>query len=127
MKESRGNIRSLDLSRRNGRFLVIRSEFGGFGCDTLKDVWFALLAKDVPNSVGRTHNIPFTKELRIDMARLEIPVSGWTCLRTIKRSQWNPKSGSCRCITHENAKSAFFFKQTRRDFFLDRTQTFVDI
>lgn len=26
--------------------------------------------------------IPLTKEFRIDMARLEIPVSGWTCLRT---------------------------------------------
>lgn len=24
-----------------------------------------------------------TKELRMDMARLEIPVSGWTCLRTV--------------------------------------------
>jgi hypothetical protein len=29
---------------------------------------------------------PLTKEFRIDMARLEIPVSGWTCLRT-KRHQ----------------------------------------
>ena len=29
--------------------------------------------------------IPLTKELRMDMARLEIPVSGWTCLRTGKR------------------------------------------
>ena len=28
------------------------------------------------------HDIPLTKEFRIDMARLEIPVSGWTCLRT---------------------------------------------
>lgn len=26
--------------------------------------------------------LPLTKELRIDMARLEIPVSGWTCFRT---------------------------------------------
>ena len=28
------------------------------------------------------NHIPLTKELRMDMARLEIPVSGWTCLRT---------------------------------------------
>ena len=26
--------------------------------------------------------IPLTNEFRIDIARLEIPVSGWTCLRT---------------------------------------------
>lgn len=30
----------------------------------------------------RGHNSPLTKELRMDMARLEIPVSGWTCFRT---------------------------------------------
>lgn len=28
--------------------------------------------------------LPLTKELRVDMARLEIPVSGWTCLSTIQ-------------------------------------------
>ena len=27
-------------------------------------------------------NLPLTKELRMDMARLEIPVSGWTCFKT---------------------------------------------
>jgi hypothetical protein len=27
-------------------------------------------------------DIPLTNEFRMDMARLEIPVSGWTCLRT---------------------------------------------
>lgn len=27
--------------------------------------------------------LPLTKEFRMDMARLEIPVSGWTCLRTL--------------------------------------------
>ena len=31
---------------------------------------------------SESRNIPFTKELRMDMARVEIPVSGWTCLRT---------------------------------------------
>lgn len=30
----------------------------------------------------RRGNIPLTKEFRMDMARVEIPVSGWTCLRT---------------------------------------------
>jgi hypothetical protein len=28
--------------------------------------------------------IPLTKEFRMDIARLEIPVSGWTCLRTVE-------------------------------------------
>jgi hypothetical protein len=31
---------------------------------------------------GEGKNIPLTKEFRMDMARVEIPVSGWTCLRT---------------------------------------------
>jgi hypothetical protein len=35
-------------------------------------------------------NIPLTNEFRMDMARLEIPVSGCTCLRTRGRmSQFN--------------------------------------
>lgn len=33
-------------------------------------------------SVATRSKMSLTKELRIDMARLEIPVSGWTCLRT---------------------------------------------
>ncbi len=38
-------------------------------------------------------NIPLTKELRMDMARFEIPVSGWTCFRTkqdalVRFEQW---------------------------------------
>ena len=28
-------------------------------------------------------SLPLTKEFRMDMARLEIPVSGCTCLRTV--------------------------------------------
>jgi hypothetical protein len=30
-------------------------------------------------------DIPLTNELRMDIARLEIPVSGWTCFRTKAR------------------------------------------
>jgi hypothetical protein len=42
--------------------------------------------------------IPLTKEFRIDMARLEIPVSGWTCLRTkieklAKITKWETRLG----------------------------------
>lgn len=44
------------------------------------------VAKDqyiVPNIPrSQINSIPFTNEFRIDMARVEIPVSGWTCLRT---------------------------------------------
>ena len=29
------------------------------------------------------NSLPLTKELRMDMARFEIPVSGWTCFRTV--------------------------------------------
>jgi hypothetical protein len=31
--------------------------------------------------------LPLTNEFKIDMARLEIPVSGWTCLRTVFSQQ----------------------------------------
>jgi hypothetical protein len=30
-------------------------------------------------------DIPLTNELRMDIARLEIPVSGWTCFKTKAR------------------------------------------
>jgi hypothetical protein len=33
-------------------------------------------------SDGREAFIPLTKEFRMDIARLEIPVSGWTCFKT---------------------------------------------
>ena len=29
-------------------------------------------------------NVPLTNEFRMDMARFEIPVSGWTCFKTIQ-------------------------------------------
>lgn len=71
--------RCLDLSRGDGGFLVVGGQFGSFCCDALKDVcqnhqlWMRR---------GQDHDIPLTKEFKMDMARLEIPVSGWTCLRT---------------------------------------------
>lgn len=34
---------------------------------------------------GVEYNTPLTKEFKMDMARLEMPVSGWTCLRTRRR------------------------------------------
>ena len=36
--------------------------------------------------------LPLTNEFRIDMARLEIPVSGWTCFRTGKQVMLAQKS-----------------------------------
>jgi hypothetical protein len=38
-------------------------------------------------SVAIRSKISFTKELRIAIALLEIPVSGWTCLRTDRARQ----------------------------------------
>jgi hypothetical protein len=32
----------LDFSRGDGRLLVVGSEFGGFSCDALEDVWNAI-------------------------------------------------------------------------------------
>jgi len=58
---------------------------------SLTDVWisldemvdFLLYAASLEASVATRSKISLTKEFRIDMARLEIPVSGWTCLRTL--------------------------------------------
>ena len=40
---------------------------------------------EVKTGGGTGRSIPFTNELRIDIARLEIPVSGWTCFNTAKK------------------------------------------
>lgn len=45
---------------------------------------FLLYAASLDASVATRSNMSFTNEFRIDMARLEIPVSGCTCLRTAK-------------------------------------------
>jgi len=44
---------------------------------------FLLYAASLEASVATRSKISLTNEFRIDMARLEIPVSGWTCLRTL--------------------------------------------
>jgi hypothetical protein len=44
-------------------------------------------------------DIPLTKEFRMDMARLEIPVSGWTCLSTADDDasvRWNSTERDAR-------------------------------
>lgn len=43
---------------------------------------FLLYAASLEASVATRSKMSLTKEFRMDMARLEIPVSGWTCLRT---------------------------------------------
>jgi hypothetical protein len=43
---------------------------------------FLLYAASLEASVATRSKMSLTKELRMLMARLEIPVSGWTCLRT---------------------------------------------
>ena len=75
--------RGLDLARGDGGLLVVGGELGGLSCDALEDVWvdcqyWTRLLDAIEIC------LPLTKELRMDMARLEIPVSGWTCLRTGK-------------------------------------------
>lgn len=39
-------------------------------------------------SVAMRSKMSFTKEFKIAIALLEIPVSGWTCLRTTTRSKY---------------------------------------
>lgn len=75
------NARGLNLSGRDGGLLVICGELGCLSCDALEDVWNRVSKLQVRFWRG-WECIPLTKEFKIDIARLEIPVSGWTCLRT---------------------------------------------
>jgi hypothetical protein len=43
---------------------------------------FLLYAASLLASVATRSKMSLTNEFRIDIARLEIPVSGWTCLST---------------------------------------------
>jgi hypothetical protein len=45
-----------------------------------------LYAASLEASVATRSKMSLTNEFRMDMARLEIPVSGWTCLRTGSRN-----------------------------------------
>lgn len=71
--------RSLDLSRRDGRSVVVRSELGSLGSDSLEDV------RD--ERVQDGHGLVTDTLARTNVERVwvthEIPVSGWTCLRTL--------------------------------------------
>lgn len=74
-------IRSLDLSGRDGGFLVVGGKLGCLGRHTLEDIYVVQLGRETRRQCRVS--LPLTKEFRMDMARLEIPVSGWTCLRTV--------------------------------------------
>ena len=79
--------RSLNLAGRDGRFLVVGRELGCLGRDALKDV--------VDERVEDEHGPAREKDedevsdgrragrRRRQTHLLEIPVSGWTCLRTL--------------------------------------------
>jgi hypothetical protein len=64
--------------------------------------------------VATRSKMSLTKELRMLMARLEIPVSGWTCLRTREDAsanfaQWGQMKrlsakGGCRAIARSRGK-----------------------
>lgn len=96
--------RGLDLSGGDGGLLVVGGELGGLSGNALEDVCRGKLeteSRNAPYVGSKRQNIPFTKEFRMDMARVEIPVSGWTCLRT---GDGNHKSDTRRVKT-ENIQS----------------------
>jgi hypothetical protein len=64
----------LDFTGRDRGLLVIGSELRGLGSDTLKNVCPKRI--NTKSEVKTEDCIPLTKEFKIDMARLEIPVSG---------------------------------------------------
>jgi len=67
----------LDLARGDGRLLVVRRELGRLGRDALEDV--------VDERVEDQHGLGESAEDEGGARRtlLEMPVSGWTCLRTL--------------------------------------------
>lgn len=67
---------SLNLSGRDGGLLVVRGQLGGLGSDALEDVYVIRVRTCEMGSMKMGQDIPLTKEFRMDMARLEIPVSG---------------------------------------------------
>lgn len=52
---------------------------------------------------------PFTKEFKIDIARFEIPVSGWTCLRTKQNMLIENKVRKNRRCTFVDVRGVGFF------------------
>ena len=65
----------LNLTRRDGRLLVVRSELGSLGSDALEDVVDEGAGTDVSGRHSTDEAIRPT-HLRIIMALFEIPVSG---------------------------------------------------
>lgn len=83
--------RGLDLARGDGGLLRVGSEFykqeKKKGRNASENRYLIdIKALDVLEaSVAMRSNISLTKLLRMAIALLEIPVSGWTCLRTEKK------------------------------------------
>ena len=65
----------LDFPRRDGGLLVVSSQLGGLGSNTLENVWGLVSIVGLKGALSGSDS-PLTNEFRIDMARLEIPVSG---------------------------------------------------
>lgn len=93
----------LDLAAGDGGLLGVAGQLGGLAGDLLKQVcggsrktfsWVELLihlfnqglhCKLTAFLVMQEGSAPVMKELRMDIARLLTPVSGWTCLSTLYR------------------------------------------
>ena len=71
--------RGLDLARRDGRLLRVRSKL----CGRVRKGPLGNIGVNVLDaSVAIRSKMSLTKEFRMAIALLEIPVSGWTCLST---------------------------------------------
>lgn len=72
--------RGLDLTGRDGRSVVVRSELGGLGSDSLENVG----DEGVEDSHGLVADCKRGGRVLEKLCQThEIPVSGWTCLRTL--------------------------------------------
>lgn len=127
---SKKDWRGLDFARWDSWLFVVCCELRCLGRNPLKNI--CSYVSEFSNALDGSR-LPLTKELRIDMARFEIPVSGWTCFKTekswlvtyvekhymlgIARKHFHDpkwKMYLCRCMTSRFLFGSYFASSSHR-------------
>ncbi len=99
-REDETNAR-LDFAGRNGGLLGVSSELWKLG----EEMLLPKMGHVLDASVATRSKMSLTNELRMAMALLEIPVSGWTCFNTMTRQQALGKTRWTRTLVDIRAVS----------------------
>ena len=87
---------SLDFTGWDSRLLGVRGKL----CNSCEPQWaIKIKTSSLDASVAIRSKISLTKLLRMAMALLEIPVSGWTCLRTRLHMSHYPRDTCMKSLT----------------------------